>query len=389
MRNTASILRNYGSEIMKLWETEVKTKIPAAKEANAIALYDHLPFLINDIADIMERYQDEEHLVKDKKYQEILENSKKHGKHRATTALYTVEQVVHEYIIFHRIITDFIKSKNEHTEDVIDLLKYVIETSILKSVGAFSQSIQEVQEKLIGTLAHDIRNPLSAAQLSLELMKQNSADTNWTLRMRNAAERSVRKAVSLIEGLMDGITVKAGEGMMLNFEEHNIIDDIKWAYNEAKEAYVADVSVESEDQEIIGIFDSLAIRRLLENLIGNAVKYGSSNQPITIRIEDQDDSVQIVVHNHGNPISAEKQTHIFKFLGQDRKDSNYVANSWGMGLTLAQIVANAHGGDIQLVSNEQEGTSFIIKLYKRFNEPGKRRAKLVYVSKDSLQLTDQ
>lgn len=378
MKKTASVLRDHVTEIMERWQTEVTSQVQAAKETNLIALYDHLPNIIHDIADIMERYSDLEDIREHTKYKEILENSKEHGRHRATTSNYTVEQVIHEYIIFHRTISNLLKSHNGYNEEVSDLLKYVIETSILKSVGSFSSSIQEMQEKLIGTLAHDIRNPLSVTQLALEMLKEDE-DKDSADKMINAAQRSLGKAINLIEGLMNGITIKAGEGMMFDFEERNILADIEWVYEEAKEIYVNEIIFNCDESSITGIFDSTAIRRLLENLIGNAVKYGFPKKPITVSVSEKNNSVEIVVHNHGNPISEEKQKHIFDFLAREKKGKNSAKNSWGMGLTLAQIVTKAHGGTIDLISTENKGTSFIITLLKNYNKIGKRRTKLTYV----------
>lgn len=378
MTKTSAILRDNVSEIMELWQNKVKEKVPAAKSANAVALYDHLPNIIEDIADILERLDNVDDIDSDRKYLELVENSKHHGRHRAATTNYTVEQVVHEYIIFHRTLTKFLKSHDVYNEQIADLLKYVIETSVLKSVGSFSQSIQEMQEKLIGTLAHDIRSPLSAAQMSLEMLELDDTQ-EWRSQMEGAAVRSVRKAISLVEGLMNGITVRAGEGMLLNFDNHNIVEDIRFVFDEAKEMYAHKIILVCPTELINGVFDTIAIRRLIENLIGNAVKYGSHKHPITITVENRDDQVQIRVHNEGTPISIEKQQHIFDFLGREDQGSNSVRKSWGMGLTLAQIVAEAHGGDIKLESAEKQGTTFIVTLLKRFNTPGKKRTKLTFV----------
>lgn len=378
MNKTVKILQENISEIMELWQNEVVKNVPAAKDANVIALFDHLPNIIMDIADIMERYNEMNDISLDKSYSEILDNSIHHGRHRAMTANYTVEQVVHEYIIFHRTLSEFISSHDGYDQKMSDLLKYVIETSILKSVGSFSRSIQEMQEKLIGTLAHDIRNPLAAAQLSLEMMEQDKTG-KWTDKTRIAAQRSVKKAIDLIEGLMNGITVKAGEGMMLHFEDTDLFNDIKWVHSESKGVYTSEINLECNTDKIKGVFDSTAIRRLLENLIGNGVKYGSAKKPITISVEDEEDAVEIKVHNYGNPIPSFKQEQIFKFMGSATKDKKSVAGSWGMGLTLTQIVAEAHGGDINLVSDKKTGTTFTVNLIKQFNEPGKRRAELTFV----------
>lgn len=375
---TARILRENNAEIMKIWRDNVVQEVLASKESDSIVLYNHLPVLINDIAKLMIRFDKMKDVSKDKKYKEILKSSVDHGKQRSNTAYYTVEQIVHEYIILHRTLSEFIISHNGYNENVSDLLKYVIETSILKSVGSFSRSIQDMQEKLIGTLAHDIRNPLAAAQLSLEMMEQDKTG-KWAEKTRIAAQRGLKKAISLIEGLMDGITIKAGEGMMLNFENTDLLKDIKWVHAESKEVYTNDIKLDCKVEKIEGIFDSTAIKRLLENLIGNAVKYGDKEKQITISIIDQKEAVVIKVHNYGKPIPEAKQAQIFKFMGSAEKDQNSVLGSWGMGLSLTQIVAEAHGGDINLISDEKTGTTFTVNLIKQFNEPGKRRAKLTFV----------
>lgn len=375
MDKTIKVLRDHTAEIMEIWQGEVKKLIPASIEANEIALYDHMPGIISDIADIMERHDDLEEAFSDQKYFEIIENSKNHGRHRATSPLYTVDQIVHEYIIFHRTLTDFLKVKEAYDVDIADLMKYIIETSILKSVGSFTQSIREMQEKLIGTLAHDIRNPLAAAQLSLEMIKQDPKGM-WLTKMRNAAERSVRKALGLVEGLMNSISVNAGEGMMLDFEHKNIVRDIEWVHSEAIEVYANPIHLECNKDSIIGVFDGTAVRRLLENLIGNAVKYGSPDQPITLSVTDKSHFVTISVHNYGNPISDLDQEEIFDFLGQKDKENQHVSDGWGIGLTLAHIVAEAHGGEITVDSSSEKGTTFKVILYKQYNKPGKHRTKL-------------
>jgi signal transduction histidine kinase len=66
-------------------------------------------------------------------------------------------------------------------------------------------------------------------------------------------------------------------------------------------------------------------------------------------------------------------------MGSAKRNKKSVSASWGMGLTLTQIVAEAHGGDINLESDEKTGTTFTVNLIKQFNEVGKRRAKLTFV----------
>lgn len=378
MSKTAKILRENISKIMELWQNQVIKDVPAAKNTKAIALFDHLPNIILDIAAIMDRCHSITELNEDKTYLEILDNSVHHGKHRASIVNYNVEQVVHEYIIFHRVLSEYIATHHVYNKKKTDLLKYIIETSILKCIGSFSLSLQQMQEKIIGTIAHDIRNPLSAAQLALGIV-QDDLNGEWSNKMLDAAQSSVRKALHLIEELMNGIRIKAGEGMMFHFENINLIDEIKWVQAESKEFYTNEINFEYDTKKIEGVFDATAIKRLLENLIGNAVKYGFANQPITISIKNEEDAVELKVHNYGTPIPADKQDQIFDFMGSVENEE-VVSGSWGMGLTLTQIVAEAHGGDINLVSDEKRGTTFIVNLIKQFNEPGKRRMKINFTA---------
>ena len=104
MIETSRILRENNAEIMKIWRNQVVQEVLASKESDKIVLYNHLPDLINDIAKLMIRFDKMKDFSKDKKYKEILKSSIDHGKQRSNTAYYTVEQIVHEYIIFKRTL---------------------------------------------------------------------------------------------------------------------------------------------------------------------------------------------------------------------------------------------------------------------------------------------
>jgi hypothetical protein len=374
MKAAAKHLGTATQDVMRSWEVLVKKEVPASRKTNTLALYDHLPDILNDISEIFTRIDNWEDLTKNERYLKILENSIYHGRHSASTQQYTVEQIIHEYIIFHRVLADELITAQLYDKDIASALKHIIETAMLKSVGSFSQALQEMQEKLIGTLAHDIRNPLAAAQLSLEMMSAD-ADTVWLEKMKETTTRSVKKALELIEGLMDAITIKAGEGITLNFEEVNIAESISYTYKEATEIYTQKIELILHDGEYNGIFDQTAVRRLLENLLTNAIKYGDGKRPVTITLSDEQEAVTLSVYNSGNPISIDKQERIFDFLAKEEKDAPSY-KSWGMGLALVKMVAEAHNGSMELQSSEETGTIFKATLQKNSNKVGKIRARL-------------
>ena len=362
---------------MNSWEATVKKEISASRFTSTLALRNQLPHVLEDIVNIMNRYEDFEQIKQDENYEEIISNSIDHGRHRATSTHYTVQQVIKEYIVFHRILTEVLRTNDTYTAEVGILLKYTIETAMLNSANSFSDSLQEMREKLVGTLAHDMRNPLTAANLALDMMNCND-DKAGIDKLRKMAKRSLHKSMELIEGLLDAISVKAGEGITLNFKHTNILQDIQWVYKEAAEIYNNPIKLHYKKEEINGVFDGTAIRRILENLMTNAVKYGTPNAPITMEVVDLGKLLKISVHNLGVPIPKEKQEEIFEFLTTEQKIKNNGLKSWGMGLTLVKIVAEAHGGQVIVTSNEKEGTTFTITLDKFLNQPGKIRTELNY-----------
>ncbi|UJH93015.1 ATP-binding protein [Antarcticibacterium sp. 1MA-6-2] len=108
----------------------------------------------------------------------------------------------------------------------------------------------------------------------------------------------------------------------------------------------------------------------------NAVKYGASDKPITVSIKNDNEKVILQVHNFGNPISPENREEIFNFLNRLDCESGSELQSWGIGLTFVKMAAEAHGGHVELESDEEKGTTFSVILPKHSNKPGKRRAML-------------
>ncbi len=378
MRNASKLLVEQNDQIMEEWENRVKKEIIASRNATQLVLRNQLPHLLKDIAEIMSRYNEFEQVKEDENYEEIINNSIDHGRHRAASSKYTVKHILQEYILFHRVITDFLRKHNFYTAEVGILLKYTLETAMLNSADSFNNSLQDMRQKLVGTLAHDMRNPISAALFAIDMMRYDQGEERFN-KVKKMTERSLRKSIELMEGLLDAISVQAGEGITLNFAEIDLLKDISWVRDEAQEVYNNKIDFESSSKEIYGVFDGTAIRRVLENLITNAIKYGSIDMPIAIKVEDEENRVYLKVHNYGNPIPNKKQNKIFEFLNSSHDEETSQHKSWGMGLTLVKIVAEAHGGSVRIESNEKDGTTFTIILEKFINTPGKTTSKLSYM----------
>ncbi|MAO36473.1 MAG: hypothetical protein CMP12_11310 [Zunongwangia sp.] len=375
MKEAAEAIRSKKEDILKLWEETIRKEIPVTKETEPLILLNNLPNILDDLLVMLERAQDEIDLQKSPNFKEIVEDSMDHGRHRAGISHFSSHKIINEHMVLHRVLIIILKNKNAYNQEVGILLSFALETSMAHSVKSFSISLQEMREKLIATLAHDIRNPLSTALLGLSSFRYEDGEGHL-LKLNQMATNSVRRAIDLVEDLLDAITVRSGEGISLLFSEYNVVEDVKLIASEAAEAYSNKIVLNLTKKEIHGVFASTAVRRILENLITNAVKYGAIDEPITISLQEEGKKVRLKVHNHGNSISPQDQKDIFNFLIQKEKNSPKNLKSWGIGLAFVKMAAEAHGGHVEIESEEGKGTTFSVILHKHFNTPGKKRTLL-------------
>lgn len=375
MEKAAEVVRNKLEHITSLWKEAVEEEIEGVAETERLLLLNVLPHLIKDIALVLERSRTEEILEAPTKFEEIIGNSVDHGRHRASTANFNAKKIIKEYMILHRILIRVLISEGAYNEDVGIKLAFVMETSMENSIHTFNQSIEDMREKLIGTLAHDIRNPLAAANLGLDTMKYQYGEDHFN-KTKERLRRSIRRSINLVEDLLDTVTVKAGEGVSMNFSPSNFVDEVKFVFNEAQEFYSREFIWVCDDKEITGVFDPTAIRRVTENLITNAVKYGAPDSPITVSVESDSKRAIMKIHNEGNSICPEDHKDIFMFLNQNHQNSHGELKSWGIGLSFVKMAAEAHKGHVDLESDDENGTTFRVVFLKNANKPGRKKAVL-------------
>ncbi len=373
MKNAVKVLKAQKEEILNTWIAKITRDVAATKDTSRLVLRDHIPHLLDDIIRVMDRFDHFDVVQEEMIYKEIFESSVEHGRHRATSSGYSLGQILREYIIFDKVITTTLMNNNAFSKEAGMVIKYSVENAMLYSGIAFTNSLQDIRQKLIAMVAHDMRNPISAALFAVKMMKYEQGEERFE-KVQNMAINSLNRSVELIENLLDSVSIEAGGGMAFNFAKLNILEVIQSVYNEATESYSNSVKLDCHEKEIDGVYDGTMVRRVLENFISNGVKYGGSDTPITISCSVNEEFVEISVHNNGNPIEPERQEEIFNFLNTSHGKGHNEIESRGIGLSLVKAVAEAHAGRMELKSDESSGTTFTIILKKFSNEPGKVRA---------------
>ena len=110
-----------------------------------------------------------------------------------------------------------------------------------------------------------------------------------------------------------------------------------------------------------GDWDPERLAQLLQNLVGNAVEHGHADAPVQVEVRDHGGAVEVEVHNEGLPISPEVLPSIFDPFIQGEPAGRRMKGV-RLGLFVARMITEAHGGSLRVRSESGRGTSFIATL---------------------------
>ncbi len=348
-------------EIMEKWIARADQEVRTAKHQESLALKNSLPEFLEHLSTELSQKIDrtESRRIWDRNEGERL--GKKHGNERAQTLNYTMEQLILEYHILRQVIFDVMDEEVALDSNEREIIICCIEKAVNDAASEYSKTIRDLQTKLSQTLAHDLRNPLSAAKLGTQLILRKSQDAQFVTRKAEDVSRAIDRVDGMIRDLLDVSRIKAGEGAPLNIQEtdlHELAENVCKDMNTLFPGRFVVVSPE----KCIGHWDQSALQRVLENLLANAQKYGDEKSLITVRISQDGKNAEVDVHNEGNPIAKEEQVVLFEQF--KRSQSSEYQEGWGLGLSLVKSMVEAHSGTIDVRSEEDTGTSFVFTIPK-------------------------
>jgi signal transduction histidine kinase len=220
---------------------------------------------------------------------------------------------------------------------------------------------RRVRETFVAALSHDLRGPLTAARLSADLLGSGRVAPEAVPATTAKLRRSLDRADGMIRDLLDVSRVRSGGTLPLTREEvelvallHEVLDGLAELHGD-RFRLVA-------DGPVVGTWSRDALRRVVENLCANAVKYGAPGGIVTLTVGASPTEATLAVHNVGAPIAAEDLPHLFEPFRRTRGAEAGRAGGWGVGLALVRAVAEAHGGRVDVTSTPEDGTCFTVRL---------------------------
>ena len=221
---------------------------------------------------------------------------------------------------------------------------------------------RELRERFVAALSHDLRTPLTAAKLGAQLVLRKSGDSETVNKISRRIVTNMDRADRMIRDLLDANQIKAGEAIPLMIEECRLNPFVAGVVQELAEVHGARLQIIDTTDGVTGYWDPSALQRILENLIGNAVKYGLEGTPVTVTLTRREDWIELAVHNTGKPISLEDQITLFQPYHRTTSALGSGQKGWGIGLTLVKGIVEAHGGSARVESSLERGTTFAVRL---------------------------
>jgi two-component system, sensor histidine kinase len=234
----------------------------------------------------------------------------------------------------------------------VELVELVATLRALYRLRRAERERERQRELFLGTVGHDLRNPLQTILTATQLLETSPALGASERRIVSTIERTADRMRRLIDQLLiftqgaaGGVPVQRqplnlGELVRAAVREHAVSHDIV-----VGNALAAPVSVDPE-----------RVTQLLDNLVTNAIRYGTGR--VTIRLSREADHALIAVHNSGPPIPPDKLDTLFDPYRRATSSQGGV----GLGLYIVDQIARAHGGSTQVTSTAEAGTTFTVRL---------------------------
>lgn len=230
-------------------------------------------------------------------------------------------------------------------------------------------NLMDSREKMMLSVAHDIKAPLGSIIGYIELLDNNKLNVKQSYYLDNMKSSS-EHILHLVTDILDFNRLDAG-GVELNplpFNSRSLFEDVVATFRPQaeKKNLRLEFKFTSDSERTMLVGDPLRIRQIVHNLISNAVKFtqiGKVSLAVSLtKVDEKNCSLSIVVSDTGVGISPENQKTIFKEYVRVETDSSVPVEGFGLGLSILRKLVDIHKGTISLESEFGKGSTFKVTL---------------------------
>jgi signal transduction histidine kinase len=352
MGTVSDFLRNQQTRIAERWEQEVRADLPALAKMTRPVLYDHLPEFLDGLAS----WIDGDTELAEKAFAQLAEG---HALQRLGYGV-GLETLTREYsklrAVLMRVLKD-VPPTDEARDDMVSLHEGM-DRAINEAMHRYATRREEVRERFVAILGHDLRDPLSTVVISANVL---AANPTLKPEHRVVASRIVRacdRMQRMISDVLDFARGHLGSGIPANPTLNDMGEICRAAADEITGANPQREIEVDLSGDLRGAFDRDRVHQAMTNLISNAIQHSEAG--IEVRAYETEDHHAVIteVTSHGEVIPDDLRGRLFDPFAQG--DIAGPRRGLGLGLFIVQQIALAHGG-ICDVSSDESGTTFSIR----------------------------
>lgn len=266
--------------------------------------------------------------------------------------------------VSHYMNANYVASRDEKG-DIIGIIAWGIDISEQVNANDALKAERSLREKFVLALTHDLRTPLTSMKLVAQMLGRQVDDPQYVAKSSERMVKSINHSERMILNLLDANRIQIGEKLPHKVDECLFDQIVEEALTEIATVHGDRFDFQKKSGSIKGLLDSTAMRRVVENLIENAVKYSFVGSKITVTLKLENDVIEFSVHNDGFPISTEDQKRVFIPYERTESARDSDQRGWGIGLALVKAIVESHDGSIHLNSSEKDGTTFFVRVPHR------------------------
>jgi signal transduction histidine kinase len=225
------------------------------------------------------------------------------------------------------------------------------------------RELDRLKDEFVALVSHELRTPLTSISGYLELVLDDSALPDEHRRFLEIVDRNADRLLRLVSDLLLVAQIESGK-LVLEPEDADLTDLAAHAV-EALRPVAATRGIDLRlDVDPLPTLrgDPARLGQLLDNLISNAVKFTESGGRVVVALGASGDDVVLAVSDNGIGIPVAEQRRLFDRFFRASTAQDRAIEGTGLGLTIVHAIVRAHGGTIEVTSDEGQGTTFRVRL---------------------------
>jgi signal transduction histidine kinase len=355
----ADFIRRDMEGILRAWEAFASTCLPAAASMASLELRDHAQQILKAIAaDLSEPQSREAQIAKSMglapaPFPAEETAAQTHAVLRAKSG-YDIKQLASEYRALRAsVLLRWMDACLPGAPPLQDVIRFneAIDQALAESIGHFSAQVDQARNLLLGMLSHDMRSPLQTVQMTALHLGQLNAGSEVSA----AAERLIRSGAdlqALLDDLVDFNRTNLGLGINTVRSAADLGEICAQELEQLRVVYPTSPLQLKVVGDTRGAWDGKRVQQLVRNLVTNAICYGVPDGAVRVAVVGGDTDLRIEVSNTGPAIDAETLVQLFEPLKRGATSERQLG--MGLGLYIVREIAKAHGGTVEVRSDDRE-----------------------------------